>query len=961
MDIVTYILSKKYTDKSLIGGGAIKGKNCTIDSITAIDGGHRVTFGWTLDDGTEETGYMDVMDGADGSCEEIVSVVIDNNNHFIVTYSDGTTHDCGIINVVNERELTKAQYDALSNAEKMNGTTYYVTDEDGDDAPVVDVVVNGQSVVDENGVARIVIASRIQSDWNQDDSTQQDFIKNKIKARNAGTNNNTIVFHEITPGTEFAHVVEGAAQSFVEGTRNSLLNNNGIAASLSHVEGTRNVLYGASDCHAEGYSNQLGDPTNHTYPLDTHIEGSTNAILKGTAQHAEGHSNIITDGYYSHVEGARNTVSGSFSHAEGQSNTVSGGSAHAEGYGNTASGNGSHTEGDNNRSTGPDSHTEGVGNLASASGAHAEGQGGTASGINSHAEGKSCEATGYAAHAEGNETHAVHDDSHAEGAWTWASGQLSHAEGSGTVAAGYAAHSGGDGGAARGRLAFIHGDHLEVLNDGGAAFGKANAERDTTNHPNDYTIFAVGNGTISEGTVTNRANAFELRSDNTGYVGGQQIVTTTSLNTKANAIEGMIAPQFTATQAYAIGDIVTHNDGLYKFKTAHTANDSWNAAEVDQINISDNIGGGGSSVSVQSLQVSGDKLATITVSGVNHDIYSPNSKTFTMAVSRANIESGETYSTIFGKIKKWFSDLKTVAFTGKSSDLNNDAGFITSSGSCNYANTAGSATDSTKVAKTGDSMTGCLTVTGGNNYDEGVRCNTTSNGKFGMLLGGTGTTGTRAGAFWIGGDTNNHLGKLFIANNNSISSDISTGSTYFEALNTNYDILSLHLGGSLEVLGTGTFGFQGVYINNASGGYTGNIRVFESSHGTHLTADRMYFLPDKSGTIAMTSDISSRKFKENIIPLSDEDAKKLLDVEVVNFDYKEGIINEAERYGNKGVIAEQVEDLIPYVVEHEKDQETDEDVLRVDYRKFIPYLIKTVQIQQKEIDELKEKIKQLEN
>lgn len=667
MDIVSYILSKKYTDKSLIGGGAIKGKNCTINSITAIDGGHRVTFGWTLDDGTEETGYMDVMDGADGSCEEIVSVVIDNNNHFIVTYSDGTTHDCGIINIVNERELTKAQYDALSNAEKMNGTTYYVTDEDGDDAPVVDVVVNGQSVVDENGVARIVIASRIQSDWNQDDSTQQDFIKNKIKARNAGTNNNTIIFHEITPGTEFAHVVEGAAQSFVEGTRNSLLNNNGIAASLSHVEGTRNVLYGASDCHAEGYSNQLGDPTNHTYPLDTHIEGSTNAILKGTAQHAEGHSNIITDGYYSHVEGARNTVSGSFSHAEGQSNTVSGGSAHAEGYGNTASGNGSHTEGDNNRSTGPDSHTEGVGNLASASGAHAEGQSGTASGINSHAEGKSCEATGYAAHAEGNETHAVHDDSHAEGAWTWASGQLSHAEGSGTVAAGYAAHSGGDGGAARGRLAFIHGDHLEVLNDGGAAFGKANAERDTTNHPNDYTIFAVGNGTISEGTVTNRANAFELRSDNTGYVGGQQIVTTTSLNTKANAIEGMIAPQFVATQAYAIGDIVTHNDGLYKFKTAHTANDSWNAAEVDQINISDNIGGGGSSVSVQSLQVSGDKLATITVSGVNHDIYSPNSKTFTMAVSRANIESGETYSTIFGKIKKWFSDLPSM-FVSKSGD-----------------------------------------------------------------------------------------------------------------------------------------------------------------------------------------------------------------------------------------------------------------------------------------------------
>jgi hypothetical protein len=43
--------------------------------------------------------------------------------------------------------------------------------------------------------------------------------------------------------------------------------------------------------------------------------------------------------------------------------------------------------------------------------------------------------------------------------------------------------------------------------------------------------------------------------------------------------------------------------------------------------------------------------------------------TFTAASSRTNISSGEKLSTIFGKIAKWFADLKSVAFSGSYSDL----------------------------------------------------------------------------------------------------------------------------------------------------------------------------------------------------------------------------------------------------------------------------------------------------
>lgn len=44
---------------------------------------------------------------------------------------------------------------------------------------------------------------------------------------------------------------------------------------------------------------------------------------------------------------------------------------------------------------------------------------------------------------------------------------------------------------------------------------------------------------------------------------------------------------------------------------------------------------------------------------------SKNTTAFTAASARENLKSGESHATLFGKIVKWFSDLKEVAFTGK--------------------------------------------------------------------------------------------------------------------------------------------------------------------------------------------------------------------------------------------------------------------------------------------------------
>ncbi len=95
---------------------------------------------------------------------------------------------------------------------------------------------------------------------------------------------------------------------------------------------------------------------------------------------------------------------------------------------------------------------------------------------------------------------------------------------------------------------------------------------------------------------------------------------------------------------------------------------------------------------------------------------------------------------------------------------------------------------------------------------------------------------------------------------------------------------------------------------------------------------------------------SSRRYKENIQAMTKKRAKAILDVEVVTFDYKDGIVNNP--LDRTGVIAEEVVGVIPEVVNYtiiDDDKVPDS----VDYSKFVPYLIKMVQIQQNEIDRLK--------
>ena len=128
LDVVAWLLANGYTDESIAGGGAIKGKNCTVDSITDIEGGHRVTFKWTLDNGNVKTGSMDVMDGTKGEKGNdgrgIKSSYVNADDHFIIVYDDDTEDDCGEITVVGVNELKELADVDLTGLEDGNTLVY---------------------------------------------------------------------------------------------------------------------------------------------------------------------------------------------------------------------------------------------------------------------------------------------------------------------------------------------------------------------------------------------------------------------------------------------------------------------------------------------------------------------------------------------------------------------------------------------------------------------------------------------------------------------------------------------------------------------------------------------------------------------------------------------------------------------------------------------------------------------
>jgi putative lipoic acid-binding regulatory protein len=118
--------------------------------------------------------------------------------------------------------------------------------------------------------------------------------------------------------------------------------------------------------------------------------------------------------------------------------------------------------------------------------------------------------------------------------------------------------------------------------------------------------------------------------------------------------------------------------------------------------------------------------------------------------------------------------------------------------------------------------------------------------------------------------------------------------------------------------------------------------LFTSSGAGHFDNDVVAFSSSTS---------SDRRLKENIKPIP-YGLETVLKMNPVEYDWKE----KRDKAHDIGVIAQEVEELIPEIVKEHKDLKTDEPIKTVDYGKMVSVLIKAVQEQQEQINELKEKL-----
>lgn len=204
-----------------------------------------------------------------------------------------------------------------------------------------------------------------------------------------------------------------------------------------------------------------------------------------------------------------------------------------------------------------------------------------------------------------------------------------------------------------------------------------------------------------------------------------------------------------------------------------------------------------------------------------------------------------------------------------------------------------------------------------NTMDDLVALLTGANGGYFHLRHNNGNVGILT---YVGADG----GHLTIKNSSNV--DLLTGGT---AANGGFLNIYNHSSTLMATIGTGGAGDGTVNINDSTGSWTIN-------------------LAGQSGVITCVAvqQTSSRKVKKNIKPI--KDSEKILELEAVEFDYK----NKSQGTDKRGFVAEDVAKVLPNLV----TPETDKTPATLDYIQMIPYLQDIIKKQEARIKALEDKI-----
>lgn len=505
MDIVSYILSKNYTDETAIQFGGLKGASCQIKSINKSDGVTTITFVWKNDDNETRESQIVINDGAKGETgkQGIQGPKGDKGETGeqgpqgdpgtpIYPWTAGTAYavgdlaiysNCFFLCIVANSDLTfddtkwigigssDGNYDIVTSVEDLPEGIFTEADRK------IYYVIEEEKFYEWNGLAWIELPLDVGADTSDCMKKGIDYVtaghSTSVETSASGRNVTEEGYNTISYGN-YGHA-EGS--------------NTTVNGESGHAEGS--YTYANGTAHAEGTNTYAGH--NGT---GAHAEGNDTTAL-GEAAHAEGMYNIA-EGNRSHAEGYYTTAYESVSHAEGMSTSAAGYASHAEGNNTTALGTYSHAEGSETYAADYYSHAEGSSTTALSQSSHAEGFDSLAGGGSSHAEGSSS-AIGDCSHSEGSGTIAHEFAGHAEG-YNTESYDTSHAEGYQTTANGLGAHSSGNGTYANGTAQMAIGQYNRI---------------DT----NEEYAFIIGDGSSD----ANRSNLFGIKWNGTIEVNDQPL------------------------------------------------------------------------------------------------------------------------------------------------------------------------------------------------------------------------------------------------------------------------------------------------------------------------------------------------------------------------------------------------------------------------------------------------------
>lgn len=360
---------------------------------------------------------------------------------------------------------------------------------------------------------------------------------------------------------------------------------------------------------------------------------------------------------------------------------------------------------------------------------------------------------------------------------------------------------------------------------------------------------------------------------------------------------------------------------------------------------------------------------------------------FEEAQTRTNIASGDTLSVIFGKIKKFFTDLATVAFSGSYNDLDDKPTLF----SGNYNDLSNKPTIPTQTSQLTNNS-GFKTSANTFNVTRGASVSAITNGFWAAMCHSTQTANTalpRAGEWWHvismdwSNDANNWVSQLAVATqqnngvwwrrNNAGGTSINSSTWHrlaegeadgmaTKAVNANY---ATNAGYASSAGSAGSASYSSyVYANSRtthSSDVNNSFMIANGGHRVTIQQDCNLVVYRNNGSAAWSAGSSSKRFKHNIQSMTRERALKILKIRAVTFDWNDDQVITTQKCDNAGVIAEEVSRVLPDLVVYEApkgDEERRER--RVEYERFAPYLIKMVQIQQEEIDTLKKRIDILE-